>query len=66
MCNSRDRRLIEFTLENGDIDLKRGLKIKFNKTMKLNGIENIEYVEVGNDYIYAWVSTQNKYIFLNM
>ena len=66
ICAIADRRLIEFTLENGDIDLKRGLKIKFNKTMKLNGIENIEYVEVGNDYIYAWVSTQNKYIFLNM
>ena len=66
ICAIADRRLIEFTLENGDIDLKRGLKIKFNKTMELNGIENIEYVDVGNDYIYAWVSTQNKYIFLNM
>ena len=66
ICKIADKRLIKFTLENGNIDQERGLKIEFDETMKLNGIENVKYVEVGEDYTYAWVSTLEKYKLLNL
>ena len=66
ICEIADRRLIQFTLEKGNIDQETGVMIKFNQNLEIKNIKDIEYVEVGNDYIYAWVSTQNKYIFLNM
>ena len=66
ICEIADRRLIKFTLENGNIDQERGLKIEFDETMKLEGIENVKYVEVGQDYTYAWVSTLEKYKLLNL
>ena len=61
-----DKRLIKFTLENGNIDQERGLKIEFDETMELNGIENIKYVDMGKDYAYAWVYTLEKYKLLNL
>ena len=66
ICEIADRRLIQFTLEKGNIDKETGVMIKFNQNLEIKNIKDIKYVEVGNDYIYAWVSTQNKYIFLNM
>jgi hypothetical protein len=66
ICRIADKRLIKFTLENGNIDQERGLKIEFEETMKLNGIENVKYVEIGEDYVYAWVYTLEKYKLLNL
>lgn len=66
ICKIADKRLIKFTLENGNIDQERGLKIKFDETMELNGIENIKYVDIGKDYAYAWVYTLEKYKLLNL
>ena len=66
ICEIADRRLIQFTIEKGNIDNETGVMIKFTQNLEIKNIKDIEYVEVGNDYIYAWVSTQNKYIFLNM
>ena len=66
ICEIADRRLIQFTIEKGNIDKETGVMIKFTQNLEIKNIKDIKYVEVGNDYIYAWVSTQNKYIFLNM
>lgn len=66
ICKIADKRLIKFTLENGNIDQERGLKIEFDETMELNGIENIKYVDMGKDYAYAWVYTLEKYKLLNL
>ena len=66
ICAIADRRLIQFTIKKGDIDNETGVMIKFTQNLEIKNIKDIEYVEVDNDYIYAWVSTQNKYIFLNM
>lgn len=66
ICKIADKRLIKFTLENGNIDQERGLKIEFEETMKLNGIENVKYVDIGEDYSYAWVYTLKKYKLLNL
>lgn len=66
ICKIADKRLIKFTLEKGSIDQERGLKIEFDETMELNGIENVKYVEVGEDYTYAWVYTLEKYKLLNL
>ena len=66
ICEIADRRLIEFTIEKGNIDQERGLKIEFDEIMELNGIENVKYVDIGEDYIYAWVYTLKKYKLLNL
>ena len=66
ICKIADKRLIKFTLENGNIDQERGLKIEFDETMELNGIENVKYVDIGEDYVYAWVYTLEKYKLLNL
>lgn len=66
ICEIADRRLIQFTIEKGNIDKETGVMIKFTQNIEIKNIKDIEYIEIGKDYIYAWVSTQNKYIFLNM
>lgn len=66
ICEIADRRLIEFTIEKGSIDRENGLRIKFTKPLELNGIKDIEYVEICTECIYGSVVKQPKYILLNI
>lgn len=66
ICEIADRRLIEFTIHKGNINQEIGVEIKFSQKMELKGIKDVEYVEVGEDYTYAWVSTLRKYQLLNL
>lgn len=66
ICEIADRILIEFHIEKGIIDKERGIMIKFHKNIEINNLEDIEYVEIGKDCVYAWVSTRKKYKFLNI
>lgn len=66
ICEIADRRLIEFTIHKGNINHEIGVEIKFSQKMELKGIEDVEYVDIGENYIYAWVSTLRKYQLLNL
>lgn len=66
ICEIADRRLIEFTIHKGNINQEIGVEIKFSQKMELKGIKDVEYVEVGEDYTYVWVSTLRKYQLLNL
>ena len=43
-----------------------GVEIKFSQKMELKGIKDVEYIDIGENYIYAWVSTLRKYQLLNL
>ena len=66
ICAIADRRLIEFTIHKGNINQEIGVEIKFSQKMELKGIKDVEYVDIGEDYTYAWVSTLRKYQLLNL
>lgn len=63
ICRIADKRLIEFTIHEGNINHEIGVEIKFSQKMELKGIED---VDIGENYIYAWVSTLRKYQLLNL
>lgn len=66
ICEIADRRLIEFTIHEGNINHEIGVEIKFSQKMELKGIKDVEYIDIGENYIYAWVSTLRKYQLLNL
>ncbi len=66
ICEIADRRLIEFTIHKGNINHEIGVEIKFSQKMELKGIKDVEYVDIGENYTYAWVSTLRKYQLLNL
>lgn len=66
ICEIADRRLIEFTIHKGNINQEIGVEIKFSQKMELKGIKDVEYVDIGENYVYAWVSTLRKYQLLNL
>lgn len=66
ICEIADREQIEFTIGKGSIDRENGLRIKFTKPLELDGIKDIEYVEICIEYIYGSVVKQPKYILLNI
>lgn len=66
ICRIADKRLIEFTIHKGNINHEIGVEIKFSQKMELKGIKDVEYVDIGENYIYAWVSTLRKYQLLNL
>ena len=66
ICKIVDKRLIEFTIYKGCINQEKGVEIKFSQKMELKGIKDVEYVDIGENYVYAWVSTLRKYQLLNL
>ena len=66
ICEIADRRLIEFTIHKGNVNHEIGVEIKFSQKMELKGIKDVEYVDIGENYTYAWVSTLRKYQLLNL
>ena len=66
ICRIADKRLIEFTIHKGNINHEIGVEIKFSQKMELKGIKDVEYIDIGENYIYAWVSTLRKYQLLNL
>lgn len=66
ICRIADKRLIEFIIYKGCINQEKGVEIKFSQKIELKGIKDIEYVDIGENYVYAWVSTLSKYQLLNI
>ncbi|QBJ04100.1 hypothetical protein [Fusobacterium phage Fnu1] len=66
VCEIADRKQIKFTIGKGNINREKGLSIKFSKPLEIQGIKNIEYVEVGTDYLCGSVVQQPKYIVLDI
>lgn len=66
ICKIVDKRLIEFTIYKGCINQEKGVEIKFSQKIELKGIKDIEYIDIGENYVYAWVSTLSKYQLLNI